>query len=170
MIEKIIKIKMLLMDVDGVLTDGSIILGNNGIELKIFNVQDGMGIDLAKRAGLLVGIITGRVSEAVARRAKELNMDEISQGSYNKLEPYENIKLKYNLSDNEIAYIGDDILDISILKKCGLKITVTNGREEVKRICDYVTKASGGNGAVRETVELILKGKGIWEKLIKELI
>ena len=153
------------MDVDGVLSDGAVVLG----EIKVFHSQDGMGLDLAKRGGLLTGLITGRISYGVARRARELKMDEVAQGSYNKVEPYQSIKTKYNLTDHEIAYIGDDLLDIGILRRCGFSIAVANAVDEVKKICDYTTYRTGGNGAVREVVELILKTQGKWRSVIEGL-
>lgn len=151
------------MDVDGVLTDGGIILGSNGIELKVFNVQDGAGVTMARRAGLKVGILTGRESEAVTRRAEELRFDVVSQGHFNKLSEYDRIKIQLNLNDAEIAYIGDDILDLSVLKQVGFSVAVANARPEVKPVVDYVTTADGGHGAVRETIDLILKTQNKWE-------
>jgi len=157
------------MDVDGVMTNGEIIYSSSGDELKMFNVQDGMGITLARMAGLKTGIITGRNSELVRRRAEELKIDILSQGSFNKLPEYEKIKVQNDLNDEEIAYIGDDILDISILKKVGLSISVANARDEVKAVCDYVTVAPGGKGAVREAIELILKRQDKFFNLVDQL-
>jgi len=154
---KLINIKLILMDVDGVLTSGDIIYSSSGEELKKFDIHDGMGISLARMAGLKTGIITGRVSEMVKRRAEELKFDVISQGNINKLKPYEEIRDREGLSNEEIAYIGDDIPDICILKRVGFSVAVANARDEVKAICDYVTTAPGGKGAVREVIEKILK-------------
>lgn len=164
--ERIRKIKMLLLDVDGVMTDGGIFLGPDSIELKRFHVQDGVGIALAKAAGLLVGIITGRDSEAVRRRAKELGIDEVQQGIFRKEESYEMILKKYSLRDEEVAYMGDDLLDIPILKRVGYSICVANGVEEAKRVSRYITKKRGGEGAVREAVEMLLAGMGKKKKVI----
>lgn len=163
---KIKPIKLILMDVDGVLTDGGIILGSNGFEMKIFNVQDGAGVTLARKAGLKVGIITGRESEAVARRVQELKMDVVSQGHFNKLGEYERIKNEMNLDDSEIAYIGDDILDLCILERVGFAAAPQNARPEVKSQVAYVTRANGGNGAVRELIDMILKEKGLWDQAV----
>ena len=157
------------MDVDGVLTDGDIIYTSSGEEIKKFNIQDGMGITLARMAGLKTGIVTGRISEMVKRRAEELKFDIISQGNFNKLKPYEEIKNKENLNDEEIAYIGDDILDLCILKRVGFSVAVANARDEVKAACDYVTIADGGKGAVREVIEKILKRQEKFFDLIEEL-
>jgi len=166
---KLVKIKLILMDVDGVLTDGEIIYSSSGSEVKKFHVQDGMGITLARMAGLKTGIITGRISEIVKRRAEELKIDVVSQGSFNKLPQYEQIRKQFNLKDEEIAYIGDDILDMSILKKVGFSAAVANARDEVKAICDYVTVARGGQGAVREVIDKILIRQDKLDKLIKQL-
>ena len=120
-------------------------------------------------AGLKTGVITGRVSEMVKRRAEELKFDIISQGNFNKLKPYEEICKQEKLDDEEIAYIGDDLLDLSILKRVGFSVAVANACDEVKAICDYVTIAEGGNGAVREVIEKILKRQEKFFDLIEEL-
>jgi 3-deoxy-D-manno-octulosonate 8-phosphate phosphatase (KDO 8-P phosphatase) len=166
---KLLNIKLLLMDVDGVLTNGEIIYGSSGEELKQFNIQDGMGITLARMAGLKTGIITGRESEMVKWRAEELKIDFISQGNSNKLKPYKEIQNKAGLRDEEIAYIGDDLPDLSILKRVGFSVAVANARDEVKAVCDYVTVAEGGHGAVREIIEMILKRQEKFFDLIEEL-
>ncbi len=167
---KMSKIKMILMDVDGVLTDGSIILGSNNIEIKAFNVQDGLGITLARLAGLKTGIITGRKSDVVEHRAKELKFDVLSQGSFNKYPEYLLIKKQYNLNSEEICYIGDDLLDIAILREVGFSAAPANARDEVKAVCDYVTVAKGGYGAVREVVDKILIRQDKFDGLIRDLI
>ncbi len=169
MTSKIMKIKLILMDVDGVLTDGQIIYSEKGDEIKAFNVQDGLGITLARMAGLKTGIITGRHSDLVERRALELKMDVISQGNFSKLPEYEKIKNELNLSDDEIAYIGDDILDLPILKRVGFSVAVANARDEVKAACDYVTLNSGGKGAVREVIDKILKRQDKFYQLMEQL-
>ena len=164
------KIRMLLLDVDGVMTDGGILLGSNSIEIKKFHILDGMGIALAKAGGMLIGILTGRDSEAVRRRAEELEIDEIQQGAIDKEKGYEAILKKYGLKDEEIAYIGDDLLDIPILERAGVSICVANGVEEAKKVSHYVTKKKGGEGAVREAVEKILTGKGKKKEAILSLL
>ena len=166
---KLLKIKMILMDVDGVLTDGDIIYSSAGNEMKKFCVQDGMGITLARLAGIKTGIITGRSSELVLRRAEELSFDIVSQGNRQKLETYEQIKKEYNFYDEEIAYIGDDIPDLSILKRVGFSVAVANARDEVKALCDYVTVQPGGRGAVREVIDKILKRQDKFYQLLEEL-
>jgi 3-deoxy-D-manno-octulosonate 8-phosphate phosphatase (KDO 8-P phosphatase) len=161
---------MILFDVDGVLCSGDITYIDDGREIKTFDVQDGMGITLARMAGLKTGIITGRKSLAIKKRADELKIDVLKQGSFNKLEPYSEIKQEFALEDREICYMGDDLLDIPILTLAGFSVSVPNAREEVKSICDYVATARGGRGAVREVIDLILKRQGKFEQLLDSLI
>ena len=154
--DKARKIKLLLLDVDGVMTDGGIILSGGGVESKRFHVQDGLGITLARRAGLRVGILTSRSSEVVQNRAEELGIEEVNQGCPSKVEAYHQILIKYGLRDDEVAYMGDDLPDLPVLQRVGLAFAVANALPEVKRQSDYVTCKSGGEGAVREVVELLL--------------
>jgi len=157
--ERAKRIKMIIMDVDGVLTDGRIILGSTGEELKNFYVQDGQGIDLALQKGLVIALVSGRRSEVVKRRAKELKISEVHQNISEKIKIYRKILKKYSLKDKEVAYIGDDLGDIPPLRKAGLAISPVNGVEKVKGIVHYVTRASGGRGAVREAIDIILKAQ-----------
>jgi len=166
---KLLKIKMILMDVDGVLTNGEIIYNSSGEALKIFNVYDGLGIRLAHLAGLKTGIITGRNSEAVKQRAQELQMDALAQGKLQKLDAYETIKNQFKFTDEEIAYIGDDMLDLGVLTRVGFSVAVANARDEVKAVCDYVTVQPGGQGAVREVIDKILKQRNEFYNLLAEL-
>ena len=159
-------IKLLILDVDGVLTDGSIILDNKGNEFKAFHVRDGHGIKMLIRAGIHVAIITGRRSKVVERRAKELGIAEVYQKCYNKIEAYNRIKSKFSLRDNEIAFIGDDIVDLPLLKRAGLSFAVADSPEEVKSHASSVTKNRGGRAAAREVTDIILKAKGLWNKVI----
>lgn len=159
--EKLKRIKMLIMDVDGVLTDGRIVLGTDGFETKSFDIKDGHGIKMARNAGFFAVIITGRKSEAVLRRAEELGIEEVYQDVSNKIEVYQKIKEKHNLKDSEIAYIGDDISDIPILERVGLSIAPSDALEKLKEQVDYVTEKRGGRGAVREVTDLLLKKKVI---------
>lgn len=161
--EKINKIKLLLLDVDGVLTDGSIILAGANEEIKTFHIHDGLGIKLAQANGIEVGIITGRSCAAVRRRCAELEIKIVYEGKQNKLEAYEQIKQQLRLTDEAIAYIGDDLPDLPILKKVGLSCAVNDAREEVKAAAAFITSRAGGRGAVREVVELILKNQGKWD-------
>jgi 3-deoxy-D-manno-octulosonate 8-phosphate phosphatase (KDO 8-P phosphatase) len=161
---------MIIFDVDGVLCSGDISYLDNGAEIKTFDVQDGMGVTLARMGGLKTGIITGRKSKAIERRAKELKIDVLKQGSFNKLEPYTEVKREFTLKDNEICYVGDDLLDIPLLNLVGFSVAVPNATEEVKAICDYVTIAKGGRGAVREVIDLVLKRQGKFNQLVESLI
>jgi 3-deoxy-D-manno-octulosonate 8-phosphate phosphatase (KDO 8-P phosphatase) len=163
------QIKLIIMDVDGVLTDGRIILGKEE-ELKFFDVRDGMGITIAKRSGLKVGIITSRTSEAVERRANELKMDYIIQGCENKLETLNEILKIENLGYQNVCYIGDDIIDISLFRKVGFSATVNDALDIVKSEVSYVSNKSGGRGAVRDIIEYVLKCKGILNSTIEAMI
>jgi len=153
-------IKMLLLDVDGVMTDGRIILDNQGNELKAFHVRDGHGIKLAQKAGIIIGIITGRKSEVVNIRARELGIIEVHQGIHEKIVIYDQILKKYGFRDAEVAYMGDDIVDLAIFKRVALAVTVADADPAVKPFIDLVTRAAGGQGAVRELINLILKKQG----------
>jgi len=157
------------MDVDGVLTDGRIILGKKE-ELKFFDVHDGMGITIAKRSGMKVGIITGRTSEAVEKRAKELKMDYIIQGSKNKLKSLDEILKIENIDYQNVCYIGDDILDIPLFRKVAFSATVNNAPDYIKSEASYISDKLGGRGAVRDIIEYILKCKGILDYTLKSII
>ena len=157
------KIKLLLLDVDGVLTDGGIVIDDRGVESKRFDVRDGQGITLLKRAGIEVGFVSGRSSHVVRSRARELGVKLVYQGVRSKADIYDRIKVKTGFDDEHIAYVGDDIIDIPILRRVGLAITVRDCWSGVRRMVDYVTKAGGGRGAVREVSELILQAQTRWE-------
>jgi len=152
-------IKLIAMDVDGVLTDGSIIYGAEDIEIKIFYVKDGQGITLARRARIEVAFITARISDALIKRAKDLGVIEIHQGVDDKLDCIKKIMSRYNLKREEVMYIGDDIVDIPVLKYIGFPVAVADAIDKVKEIAKYVTKKHGGRGAVREIIEMVLKSK-----------
>jgi 3-deoxy-D-manno-octulosonate 8-phosphate phosphatase (KDO 8-P phosphatase) len=159
------KIRLLLLDVDGVLTDGRITYDSQGREHKSFDVKDGHGLKMLQRAGLAVGIITGRRSSIVELRARELGIDIVVQGAKSKLEPYENILQQQGLRDEEVAYVGDDLVDLPILRRAGFAVTVADGVEDLKSQVHYVTVRSGGHGAVREVCDLLLKESGRWEEV-----
>jgi 3-deoxy-D-manno-octulosonate 8-phosphate phosphatase (KDO 8-P phosphatase) len=154
------KIKLLLLDVDGVLTDGGIYIDDHGLETKRFDVRDGQGITLLQRAGVGVGFVTGRFSKVVRFRARELGIKIVYQRVADKALIYETIKRKVGLQDHEIAYIGDDFGDLPVLRRVGLAITVQDAWAAIKPEVDYVTRASGGHGAVREAAELLLQAIG----------
>ena len=164
--EKARKIKMLILDVDGVLTKGEIIYGSGFLEIKKFNVQDGMGLSIVKESGILLGLITGRESEVVKRRAQDLGFDEVYQNSPIKIKAYSEILKKRNLKDKEIIYIGDDFQDIPVLKKAGISCTVANGVKEVKEMVDYVATKEGGEGGVREIIDWFLDLRGDKQKIL----
>ncbi|PYV56552.1 MAG: 3-deoxy-D-manno-octulosonate 8-phosphate phosphatase [Acidobacteria bacterium] len=164
------QIKVLLMDVDGTMTDGSVTLlsQNDGsaLEIKTFDAHDGQGLTLAHTAGLRTGCITGRQSSALMRRAQEMKMDFIYMKQPLKMPAYEEILRKAGVADFAVGYIGDDLPDIPLMKRAGLAVAVGDAVPEVKKAAHYTTKALAGRGAVREAVELILKSKGIWEEMI----
>lgn len=164
--DKLKHIELLLLDVDGVMTDGRIIWDANGTEIKFFNVKDGHGIKLVQRAGIQVGIITGRVSPVVDLRAKELGIEILYQGSLRKQESYEEIKQRTGLADHQIAYMGDDVIDVPVMRRVGFSAAPADALPEVLKVADYVTCARGGWGAVRELCDLLLKGRGKWQELV----
>jgi len=163
------KIKLLLLDVDGVLTDGSVILGNYGDELKRFDIRDGLGVVLVKRAKLKCAIITAKSSRVVKIRAKQLGIDKV-YGNHYKIKSLKSIKKRFSVKDEEICFLGDDLIDVSILKRVGLAVSVPEARQEAKNVSHYVTAASGGRGAVREICELILKAQGKWHDVTKRYL
>ncbi|MDG0969021.1 MAG: HAD hydrolase family protein [Porticoccaceae bacterium] len=150
------KIKLLLLDVDGVLTDGKLYYGNSGEELKAFNIQDGLGIKLLQQGNIQVGIITGRVSGLLQRRADELGINPVIQGREDKLTALEELLQSTEFDLNEIAFVGDDLPDLAVINKVGLGLTVANASSTLALKADYQTKNYGGDGAVREIAELIL--------------
>ena len=161
------KISLLLLDVDGVLTDGRIIVDDRGVETKHFDVKDGQGIALLRRCGIDVGIITGRSSGVVRHRARELGIRLVYQRVKDKLETYQAIKRRTRLADHQIAYMGDDIIDLPLLKVVGLSATVADCWPGLQPVVDFVTAAPGGRGAVREVAELLLKAQGKWQNVTK---
>lgn len=167
-IEKAKKIKLLILDVDGVLTSGGIILDNQNNEFKIFNVRDGHGLVMLNKAGVNIAVITGRHSKALERRMKELAITEVHQGTREKLKIFNQLIAKYKLLSEEIAAMGDDIIDLSILSRVGFSISPKDAHEEVKKRVHYVTENKAGDGAVREICDIILKSKGFLNKYIDE--
>jgi 3-deoxy-D-manno-octulosonate 8-phosphate phosphatase (KDO 8-P phosphatase) len=153
------KIKLFIMDVDGTLTDGKIYLGNSGEIFKAFNVKDGLGINLLHKHDIIPAIITGKKSEIVMYRAKDLKIAEVHQGVENKVKAFNKLKKKYRLSNNQIAFVGDDLNDLDVMKLAGLKLTVANAAEELLEIADYISTLNGGEGAVRDIINKLLSGK-----------
>ncbi len=164
------KVRCLLMDVDGVLTDGGLHYGSDGQEFKTFNVLDGHGITMAKRAGLLVGIISARPSPATLKRAADLGVQIVKMSPANKAELLAEVQQEHNLSAAEIAFVGDDLVDVPVLSRVGFAATVPNGVDEAKAVAHYTTKRHGGQGAIREIVELILKARGSWAETVAKYL
>ena len=158
---------MLAMDVDGVLTDGTLIINADGSESKFFNSLDGHGILMWQRAGLKVALVSGRKSEPTRYRAEELQIEYVFQDCHNKLSIFEKFLEQIGLSPEKVAYIGDDLTDLPVIRYVGFGVAVANAVDEVKQQADYVTKAAGGSGAVREVIEYILKNSGRWQKLME---
>lgn len=161
------RVRLLIVDVDGVLTDGRIVLDNLGNELKFFHVRDGHGLKLLQRAGIEVAIVTGRESAVVERRAAELGIRRVHQGSKLKMEAYESILEETGLKDEEVAYVGDDIVDVPVMRRAGFSAAVADAEEYVKEAAMYVTERPGGRGAVREITDLILKAGGHWDEVTR---
>jgi 3-deoxy-D-manno-octulosonate 8-phosphate phosphatase (KDO 8-P phosphatase) len=158
-------IKLLVMDVDGILTDGRVIYTAGGETQVAFDIQDGHGIKLALRAGLGLAIITGRESEVVAQRARELGIAELHQKALDKLVVFQKLVARHRLSPSQVACMGDDLLDLPLLLRVGLAVTVPGAVDEVRAAAHYVTRRAGGRGAVREAIELLLKAQDRWASL-----
>lgn len=159
------KIRLLLLDVDGVMTDGRIIYDDRGSETKAFDVKDGHGMKMLQRAGIRIGIITGRQSPVVDHRASELGIDLVYQGAKDKLLPFREILEKTGLPAEAVAYVGDDVIDVPVLRRVGFAATVADALDEVKPYVHYVTQRRGGRGAVREICDLLLKESGRWDSV-----
>jgi 3-deoxy-D-manno-octulosonate 8-phosphate phosphatase (KDO 8-P phosphatase) len=158
------------MDVDGVLTDGKLHFTGNGDEFKSFDVQDGHGIAMAQRAGLRIGFVSGRPSQATTRRAADLGVAIVLQAATNKMELVEQVKTRHGYRDEELGFIGDELVDLPVLRRVGLAVAVRNAMPEVKRAAHYVTRRAGGDGAVREVIEMILKAQKSWDKVIAKYL
>jgi len=163
--EKIKPIKLLILDVDGVLTDGKIIYNDRGEEIKAFHVRDGHGLKLLMRAGIGIALITGRKSKVVLHRARDLGIKNVYQRVTNKIEVYEKILKGKKLKDENVGFVGDDLVDIPVLKRVGFSAAVGDAIPEVREVADYVASKKGGEGAVREICELLLKVQNKWEEI-----
>ncbi len=159
-------VEALVFDVDGVLTAGQIIYPGADGEVKIFDAQDGHGIHLARKAGLRVGFLTGRISEATRRRAVELKVDSLTEGPAPKGSGLRAMLAGWGIDPSRVAYVGDDLVDLPALRLVGLPVAVANAAPEVKAVAAYVTVRPGGAGAAREVVELVLKARGAWDALV----
>ena len=167
--EKAKDIKLVILDVDGVMTDGRIVIDDNGVETRNFDIKDGMGVVVLMMSGVEVAIITSKKSGAVRHRAEELKIKRFYEGIKKKTEPYEEILKEMNITDAQVAYVGDDLVDLSMMKRVGLPIAVGDAVEDVKQHAAYVTKARGGYGAVREVAEMILKAQDKWDKILAKI-
>ncbi|MCF2624850.1 HAD-IIIA family hydrolase [Fusobacterium perfoetens] len=160
-------IKLVVLDVDGTLTDGKLYIDNMGNEMKAFDVKDGLAISQSIKQGIKFAIITGKTSKIVERRGKELGIQEIVQGSWDKVADLEKILKKYNLTFEETAYIGDDLIDLKPMKLCGFSACPKDSAAEIIEISDFISSKNGGCGAVREVLEFILKKQNLWNNIIE---
>lgn len=167
--EKAKDIKLVILDVDGVMTDGRIVIDDNGVESRNFDIKDGMGVVVMMMSGVEVAIITSKKSGAVRHRAEELKIKRFYEGIKKKTEPYEEMLREMGITDAQVAYVGDDLVDLSMMKRVGLPIAVGDAAEDVKQHAAYVTKARGGYGAVREVAEMILKAQDKWDKILSKI-
>lgn len=159
------KVKLLILDVDGVLTDGGIVYDNFGDELKFFNVLDGFGMALLYNSGIKSAIITAKKTRIVKRRAGDMHVAAV-YSSKKKLKAYQRLLKRFRLKDEEVCFMGDDLLDLPLMKRAGFAIAPPNAADEVKNSSHYITGREGGKGAVREVIEIILKSQGLWDKII----
>jgi len=165
-ITKAEKIRLLILDVDGVLTSGKLFYGPNQMRLLDFNVHDGLGIKLLQRSGVQIAVITARQSEAVTDRMRELNIQHVYQGQAEKISAYQSLKQTLKLSDDQIAYIGDDLTDLPLLQLVGLAATVANASQAVKDKVDWISSLNGGEGAVRQLCELLMQTQKTWDGIV----
>ncbi len=161
------RVKLLMLDCDGVLTDGRITLVSGGDEEKSFHTRDGHGLVLLHRAGLQSAVISGRTSSALARRARDLGIRHIHQGTHDKIVEFKQVLEAANVTGDEVAYLGDDVTDIPLMRRCLLACAVADATEDTRAHAHYVTRLPGGRGAVRELCELILKAQGRWDELMR---
>jgi len=167
-VEKAARLRLLLFDVDGVLTDGTIVVHADGSESKRFHIRDGAGIVWAQRAGLLVGLISARTSTATAQRAAQLAIRIVEQGAASKLGTYQRIVADQGLADDQVAFMGDDLLDLPVLAQAGVSAAPADAAPEVRARVDWVSSVAGGRGAVREFVEFVLRAQGAWDGIVAE--
>ena len=162
------KVELIIFDVDGVLTDGKIYMGNDGELFKAFNCHDGFGITIAQKVGLKTAILTGGKTDCTAIRARRLKINSVKQGHMNKRNAYKELKAEFNLTDEQIAYVADDVIDLPVFVQVGFRAAVGDADEEVKERAHFVADKFGGNGAVREVLEFILKAQGKWAEIIRQ--
>jgi 3-deoxy-D-manno-octulosonate 8-phosphate phosphatase (KDO 8-P phosphatase) len=168
--QRILAVRMMIFDVDGVLTDGRVIYMDDGSEIKEFDVQDGHGIKLLQHAGIEVALISGRACRAVEHRALGLGIDRVYQGAKVKTEPYEQLLAETGLKEHETGFMGDDLIDIPVMRRAGFAVAVPNGAPHIFPYAHYITRASGGRGAAREVCEMILQVQGLWESVMERYL
>jgi YrbI family 3-deoxy-D-manno-octulosonate 8-phosphate phosphatase len=164
------RIELILSDVDGVLTDGGVVYDNQGVEIKKFHIRDGLGIKLWQRAGYRFGVLTARSSHIVKVRASELGIDIVRQGFERKLPVAQEIVRQLNLTPEQLCYIGDDLTDLPVIRHAGLGVAVADATEDVRTAASHITKLPGGQGAVREVIEMILKAKLRWDDVLQNYV
>ncbi|HEX3800611.1 MAG TPA: HAD hydrolase family protein [Verrucomicrobiae bacterium] len=162
---RLAKVKLFLCDVDGILTDASVFIGLDQ-EIKRFHIRDGLGLVMLRHAGIKIGWVSKRPSLATTRRAEELKIDFLEQSKGSKVEIIENLLLKTKLTWEQVSYMGDDIVDLGVLRRAGFAATVADATDEAKAVSHYVTRADGGRGGVREVIDMLLKAQGLWDKLV----
>lgn len=168
--DKAARIRLVIFDVDGVLTDGSLFLGDDGQEYKAFNSKDGHGMTSLRDSGVTIGIITGRSSEVVRIRMDSLGIQHVYQGRRDKLPAYEDLKDKLGIGDDEVAYVGDDVVDLPVMTRAGLAIAVQDAHPIAKQYAHWITASGGGRGAAREVCELIMQAQGTWQPSLERYL
>ena len=163
--DRLNKIKLVILDVDGVLTDGRIIYNNLGNDYKFFDVRDGFGVTLLSKSGIKLAIISAKASRTIRKRAKDMHVHKLYLNASDKLRVFENVLKEFKVLPEEICFIGDDLVDLPIIKRVGFAVAVKEAVEDIKKSSHYITQNPGGRGAVREVAELILKGQGKWEQV-----
>lgn len=163
------QVKLAILDIDGVMTDGRIVIDDNGVEQRNFNIKDGLGVVAMQMSGIEVAIITSKKSGSVRHRAEELKIKRFHEGIKKKTEPYEQMLAELGISDAEVAYVGDDLVDLSLMKRVGMPIAVADAVPEVRAAAAWVTPSKGGHGAVREAAEMILKAQGKWDAILAKI-
>lgn len=162
-------VRLVILDVDGVMTDGRIVIDDNGLEQRNFDIKDGLGVVALQMSGVEVAIITSKKSGSVRHRAEELKIKRFHEGIRKKTEPYEQMLAEMGIGDAQVAYVGDDLVDLSMMKRVGLPIAVADAVDEVREAAAWVTRAPGGRGAVREAAEMILKAQGKWDAILAKI-
>ncbi len=163
-------IEAIIFDVDGVLTDGGLYRSDDGQETKRFHAMDGLGMKMLAETGITIAIITGRTSDVVTHRCKELNITHVYQGQHDKLSAFEDLCSKLDLAPSAFAYMGDDIIDLPVMRRVGLALTVPEANDEIRAIAHWTSTRRGGNGAAREACELLLKAKGLYSQAVKRFM